>query len=898
MSAILMDISAFEPALRAGKLIVTANNRQKNQILRAFNNLQNNHSWVAPRVLTLSQWQQQLWARYQLSGLPDNDLSLIGAHQRDYLWRVVIEHYATAQQLLQSNRLISQAESARMALDAWLCPIQTLREAQQTNETSHPFDVWYLAYHKALADYRLSTEENIQHLLIHAINAGHLPFEEGALLYGFDDFTPLVTQFIQAALPNAETITSQTNPNQVHLQALTDTPDEILQAALWSNRILQRQPDAVIGVVIPNLGQIRHQVEGIFQSIFSPLQPMPTTPAEVAPYNFSAGTPLADTPIIDAALMLAQGLLKKHNLTSACDFIGNRYIGQYSIEWRTRQQAINQIRKKAAQQYSLGSIRQVFSDLPDIESDSEELYTLQRCLVKVASQSRNWNAQKKFHHWKQELLQLLNLFYWPGDRVLNSMEHQQVAMFYQVLEELDTLSLVHPICSFWDYLEALSNTLRRTPFQAQTPDSPIQILGTLEAAGLQFTDLWVMGMHNGAWPPAASPNPLLPVQLQRDWGMPKSSSERELNYAARLTQRLLHSAPQVVFSYPTISGDRHLQVSRIIEELCPAHSMNEVVLTEQSTQQKNYLTVSTLSKLEIVNCEYAPALPPGRLPGGTGILKMQATCPFSALAKFRLGARAFDEPILGLSALDRGNILHQILADFWQTVGNKAALIDMSEEKIQQLFASLIDPVLAKANNQLNQTLGPRFIAKEKIRLIKLLNKWIDEERQRPDFTVTAIEQLYAIDLSGYQLNVQVDRIDTLDGKGTLIIDYKTGATATKNWQAASFFDPQLPLYACEINPSEVQGISFATLNSHSTAFTGWGDNISIKGISEPESESWQAQLQVWREQLSGLLNEITTGYAPVDYRFEQSKRFEQDLISLNRINEHSELDRWSQNRP
>lgn len=884
MSAILMDISAFDAALSAQKLIITANNRQRNQILRAYINGQPDAAGAAPRVLTLSQWQGELWSNYQLSGLPGHDLTLVTPSQRDYLWQQVIAEYASAQPLLQPGRLTPQAEAARIALDAWLCPLQTLQACE--GETG--FAQWYLAYYQRLEAYRLTTTESIQQRLIQAFEKKQLATEKEAMLYGFDDLPPLTEKLIKAALPGAKAVEARPRKAQPKLRALADSDEEIRQAALWADGILSSNPEAVIGIVIPNLGQIRDQVESIFQSVFTPLEPLPEHEASVAPYNFSAGTPLATAPVIDAALQLAHGLLKPLTLEDACEFLRNRYIGDYPAEWRLRMLGINRLRKAAAHQYSLADIRKALADLSPDSSDNS---LLQKALLEIAPRQRSWHASRPFTFWQQEFEQLLTRFNWPGSRTLNSIEHQQVNLFWQQLDAFNTLAVVQPECSFREYLDALTNTLRHTPFQAQTPDSPIQILGTLEAAGLQFSDLWVMGMHNGVWPPAATPNPLLPVSLQRDWGMPKSSSERELNYAAKLTLRLVGSADRIVFSYPLSAGDRQLQVSRLIDELCDKDSQ-PAALTQESVQQQNYQLIAASAELEIVECQYAPPLQTEQLPGGSGILKTQAVCPFSALARYRLGAGEMDEPKLGFSAIERGNILHQVLANFWADVRDKHTLDQLPDDEIRSRLETLICDALRQAGSQAG--VGRRYLELEQLRLTRQLERWLQLEKERPGFTATALEQKYTLILAGFRLGARVDRIDTLEDGRQLIIDYKTGATSPNHWRADSFFEPQLPLYACTIDPQNTAGIAFATINTDTLGFSGWGEELAIDGIKPPEQESWQDQLATWQERLQTLAEEIRAGYAPVEYRSEQAKRFDEDLICLNRINEHSELEHWS----
>jgi len=96
--------------------------------------------------------------------------------------------------------------------------------------------------------------------------------------------------------------------------------------------------------------------------------------------------------------------------------------------------------------------------------------------------------------------------------------------------------------------------------------APVQVMGMLEAAGLRFDHLWIMGLHDEALPAPANPNPFLPTSLQRQHKLPHSSAERELEFANKLAERLLASAPDVVLSYPEREGDRTLSPSPLVAD--------------------------------------------------------------------------------------------------------------------------------------------------------------------------------------------------------------------------------------------------------------------------------------------------------------------------------------------
>ena len=88
----------------------------------------------------------------------------------------------------------------------------------------------------------------------------------------------------------------------------------------------------------------------------------------------------------------------------------------------------------------------------------------------------------------------------------------------------------------------------------------------LEAAGMKFDQLWIMGLHEENWPPTASANPFLPIKCQRQEKMPRASAERELEYARRITSRLATSANKVFFSTPISEAGRELRPSPLLKQ--------------------------------------------------------------------------------------------------------------------------------------------------------------------------------------------------------------------------------------------------------------------------------------------------------------------------------------------
>ena len=107
-------------------------------------------------------------------------------------------------------------------------------------------------------------------------------------------------------------------------------------------------------------------------------------------------------------------------------------------------------------------------------------------------------------------------------------------------------------------------------FQPKTADAPIQVLGLLEAAGLQFEGTWLCDMGDDRWPPPAAPQPLLPRDWQRRLRMPHCDAEREFAVAQQLSASLRANARQFIVSYQRERDDVPRHVSPLFADI--AHS--------------------------------------------------------------------------------------------------------------------------------------------------------------------------------------------------------------------------------------------------------------------------------------------------------------------------------------
>lgn len=890
------DITLYLPAIDSGELIITANNRLRNHMLRAYGQRQTETTsvWPSPRIYSLSQWIELNWELLQRRAYAPAAQRIINNLQRQTLWEKIIGESSLAAALLQPEPLAQAADSALRNLELWQLDEEQVRAAEpllNVQSNTYCWLTWLGEFRARLAQLGFITQEMANHILITAFKTGELTQEAIIHLTGFDDIPPQHQDLINSACHELHNIKLENQQTQLIRTETQNSEAEIRAAALWSKIQLEQNPTAMIGIIVPNLGQCRDQVERIFVEVFEPLAALPDHPRYTLPFNFSAGTPLGATAIITGTLDLLEMQKSSWDLETICNLLLSPFFGNANEELVLRTHLIQTLRKLGKFTISLSDLRyhcqKLTSKLGIVESDSNLITRL----VQLENYRRQSFGNHSAQYWCDFFQQHLQLLGWPGTRRLDSQEYQQLTLWNQVLENFLQLDGTGIQFNYSSAIQQLRSIAGKTPFQAQTPNSPIQILGALEGAGLQFSHCWVMGLHHRQWPPVPAPNPLLPSSLQRTQKMPHASAERELQFARALTEHYRQCAPLVVFSSAHSDDDSELSPSALIRQL-PLTTIDSLIGNNESSSAQNYAALAAASNLEIISTAQAPQLVVAQesVRGGASLFREQAACPFNAFARLRLGATSIDDPVAGFSAIERGNLLHDALALIWRALKDQNNLLALDEPTLTALINQTTQTVVDSLKQKRGTSIGVFYAQLEQERLAQLIAEWLAQEKTRPAFTVVAIEEEVQIEFAGLPLRLRIDRIDQLHNGELILIDYKTGQPKLQSWQGERMDEPQLPLYAVTAtNP--VASITFAQINAKGMKWIGTGElNTNHDGIF-PSKQPWGEQLQEWQIFLQQLAADFIQGDVRVDMKNPTVAQYAEDLLPLNRLQEKNALD-------
>ena len=875
--------------LARGATVVTPNRRLAAAIRRAYDlssGEQCRSVWPAADVLPWSAWLERTFRDGLVRGATRQ--LLMSHRQARALWHRVIAQAPEAQELLQVD------DAALAALEAWeLAHAWRLLPALQRlaiTEETRAFLRWAQAYDAACSRGPFIDSARLPDLLSDLARTGSLPLPERVIVFGFDALTPQHETLLGALRSrgaSVELLTDLENEATVTVLRHAVPADEIRAAAAWARTRISADPRARVGVVVPELTRMRPAVTRIFDEVLLPdvlLHPGRTT---VRPWNVSLGVPLSDWPLVHAALLILELACVSLSIHRIGLLLRSPFVGGAESERATRAQLDARLRRAGDSRVALDSL--IYHAGGESQTGtcsllSRRLSTLRDRVRELASLSQPASA------WGPALQSLLSAMEWPGERELNSEEYQSMQKWRELVAALAELDLVLAPMTLTAAVSALHRLAAEELFQPETPEVPIQVLGTLESAHLSFDHLMVLGLVDGAWPRSPRPNPLLPIELQRSRGLPASSAEWELAFARRAQTSWRRAAAEVVFSFHDADGEVTLTASPLLAGL-PETTLARLGVALPPDWRGD---THAAADVERVADWQANALPEGAaVKGGARVIQDQAACPFRAFAVHRLTAVSLETPHEGLDARERGSLLHGAMAALWSELHTLEMLHAMSNEQIAAVVGRSVDTAFARLRAKRASSLRSRFLELERERLVALLHEWLQVERQRDSFEVVATEQAATVTIGGLVLQLRLDRVDRLERGGELLVDYKTGDSAVSTWMGERPEEPQLPLYSVT-RPDAPGAVAFAQVRRGDCALLGLAAQVGgpegVKPLAQSDYaqrlETWPALLAAWRIALEQLAEAFRSGAAAVDPKKRPLACSRCDLSTLCRVDE------------
>ncbi len=866
--------------------------------------------WQTAEVSTLAVWLDTLVGHASLLGiLPSDALPVLTLSQvaESYLWEQVIEtclakHEAAA--LFDIRALAKSAIEANNLMLNWQLSEVDINQHFMTQETRqflrwrHTFEA-LCAKQQALEPARLmALQINLIEKYRDAISLA-IALPKQILLAGFDRVTPLEKHLFEllktcGVVTEMATLNTSQNSN-IQYYSLNDSRSECRAAVAWAKRKLLENPSAQLAIISPVLGDIRRELADLLDDTFHPETLQPSQCEKPRCYDFSLGLALTEYPIVHSALQLLRLAASKAKVTfeEVTPILQDVYWGSaFEIDSRALLDAY--LRKKMNASYSIEAL---IAQASKLQAEGAQLTFLVQHLVVISQFQKQALLRQVPSLWVVSLKNLLDSIQWAKSRDLSSHEFQAQKSLDERLQELATLDFILGKISAREAVQKITELCSATMFQAEsTGDVHIQLLGLLETPAVQLDAVWAVNMNDQDWPPPVKLNPLLPAELQRNRGTPNASAGIQSIFASLVHQRLMLSAPEIVFSYSLKEDERELRPSPLLSDNLPKilASQSEIIqtLAEQLAQP---------AIMQMLDDSLAPAIGVDeKVHGGVKLFATQAICPAWAFYQYRLGASKLETPIDGLDNMSRGSLLHKVLQIFWQDCQNLSNLKAMTDKRRTLAIASAIAQSILELGQEITVHLPPQVMQIEQQRLQQLLEFWLNLELERADFKVHACEEKHSIEVEGLPVKFTIDRIDALADGGLVVIDYKTSAVvANKSWADDRISEPQLPIYvSLALKYESVVAVCFAKVRTDGSKFIGLsveeGVLPEVTALHKVKNSSafikfvdWDTLLEHWYTSLTNIAHEIKSGVASTTFNKETDLNY-CEVLPLLRLPERS----------
>ncbi len=792
------------------------------------------HTWERAPVYHVDAWLAACWqeARYKTLDAP----ALLSRSQEHALWKQIVES--------EHAHLFDSASTAGLAMQAaklireWHIPAEG--DAWSDYEDAQQFQRWNKIFQRKCREQGWIARADLWRLLPKWISQGVLN-RELTVFAGFHEFTPALEDVKRALglFASVERFESSHSRSRAVVLRCDDEARELERAARWARAAFEQNPARSIGVFVPDLSTRRALVERTFQNVFYPSAALNADRTDSV-FHVNASAPLKEHPLVASALLLLELLRPRVAIADAGAILRCPFIAGAAAERNARALADIELRRR----------RDLDVGVRDLEFAAKDCRMLAPVWQHVQRVLSNKRGRLDFSAWSELFAGLLQVAGWPGDVELNAAEQEITEAWKQALSEMAALGLVSEPVSYGAALTYLRRLLLRPGIERGDWSSPVQILDSSDASGIQFDEALLTGLGEESWPPPLNANPLVPLKLQRVTEIASSSPEKGRRERERLTESLFAAARAVSATY---SG----RLSPIAAAF--------VTPVSELPQWPGKLPRDCYARQDLMELEDSKAPPytskePVR--GGTAIVKEQSQCPFRAFAEFRLAARTPEDACFGFDARDRGGFLHKALQFVWGDLRTQDRLRAMPEDELQVLVEKAVKQAVKEYQSSPFHEL---ITITERERLQELILEWLQIERNRKmPFTVELVEEKRSYELGGLPLQLRLDRIDRLRNGSLVLIDYKSGKQSFKSLEGPRPKEPQLLVYAASCG-EPVEGIFFAQLKARELRGVGFSRDVHFPGRSAQVKRDWDSFLDASQAEVERIASEFVRGNAAVD---------------------------------
>ena len=867
MSTMIEDLLSY---IREEIPIITVNKRLSRYISQQYNEEMRAKSsaWKTPVILPLFSWIEVLWRESW-------PLEPLLSHSRsNCLWNKLVSN----DMLIKDKSILMAQGAANIAFEAYSLmkehDLSFPKESIYLTEEALALKSWIKKYEKELKKLGFVDNLSLKDRVIKLIKDGKISLPEKIVLAGFDEISPRSTSLLKELeskgvnivfwpyKPIHEVSIDKLKANgSLNVRMYSDEVEEVIQAARWVRQTFQ--PGMRIGIIVPELNRYRSMIKREFSAELDPESVLPgKNDSDV--FNVSLGKPLYEEPVVKSAIDILSIDESKQEIDVISSILQSPFI-LLENEYFNLGKIDAQLKSDNVLAVSLSDVSLKTKRIPSLGDFSKRL-------DKWINFLKNEGSIKKLpSQWAYSFSSLLKTLDWPSKGfTLKSSEYQAFESWNSLLESFASLDDILGNINRAEAVSHLYISANDTIHQPETPECSIQIMGILEASGLEFDHIWIMGVHEDAFPGQPSLNPFVPLLPYEKDKIPHFTPERELSFAKIVLKRLLSSSSNIEVSYPARVDEKEKKLSRLFRFL--TQEKENPPLTNSARYKDTIHSQFALENLPLEKNIPVTQSEMNTLKGGTTILASLSACPFKAFAIHRLHASDIEKPEPGFNALERGSIVHHALKFFWDSVKNSKKLNELERaNKVNIIIKKSVEDALKEYYEVKSHPSKYIYLESERVKM--LLRQWIDVELERGNFVVSEREVKRKLTVESLPVRTRIDRIDETDTGKKILIDYKTGKCNKDDWLTDRPKEPQMLLYNLADN---FDAIAYASVKFGEFRFVGTSEDENVlPKVKSFSNDKWKDNMDginslselkdKWKKTLTNLSKGFMKGEAQVD---------------------------------
>jgi ATP-dependent helicase/nuclease subunit B len=378
-------------------------------------------------------------------------------------------------------------------------------------------------------------------------------------------------------------------------------------------------------------------------------------------------------------------------------------------------------------------------------------------------------------------------------------------------EYADILGEIEPR-EYLSLLEALSANVTIRSRYGSHPR--LSILGPIEARLTSADIVITAGVNEGVWPKTINADPWMSRPMKKDFGLPMP--EKSIGVMAHDFCSLISAKKTYITRSKRVEGTPMVESRWILRLKTVLNAINLDIKDLENEPEWLYLAKKidmpkAFSKINPPSPKPPVSARPRKL--SVSAMEMWARDPYSIFAKHILNLRKLDDIEADISIADYGNIIHEILEEFY--AANPRKFPDNAKEKLLNLGKEKFEA----------QNITPAVFAFWRGKFEKIIEWICDYEiKNREGIVYSYVEKWgsfrFKVNNGEFEVYAKADRIDETKDRTLKIIDYKTGSIKSKS-EIYEGYAPQLPLEAIiaknngfeEIDVDEIQEMDYWKLS-------------------------------------------------------------------------------------